>query len=109
MKNLTEFTEAYVTPGSVVLDLTVEPSTIDQPSKFVIIRYGEYTMVLNPFALPDHLCVDAHAFVAGEDARTGVFGMEQGRRVTFPDTGAYSHNWPASRLVALVLGAQEEE
>ena len=57
----------------------------------------------------------AHAFVNEQSARTGVFGMEDGKRVMLeldPETGfplGLSHRWPAAKMVALLLGKQEDQ
>lgn len=80
------------------------------------------TMVLNPilgFTKPsDHFCIDAHAFIDGEDATIGAMGMSQDfPRVSFPSNKPshdgkgqpLSHGWPARHLVALLLGEQGTE
>ena len=108
----------YATPapdekGRVLLDLDMDAH--EGTSPFIIVRHQGRVMILNPMALPEHLCVDAHAFVDGEDARTGVLAMEDGKRTTLeldPETGypfGLSHRWPAAKLVALLLGDQAEE
>lgn len=58
-----------------------------------------------------HLCIDVHAFVDGEQAGASVFGMEVGRRVEgFPrgSTRKTSHGMPATPLVSVLVGAQQE-
>lgn len=92
----------------VVLDLDMEDKREHSP--FVIVRHKGRVLILNPMAFDDHLCVDVHAFVNGADARTGVFGMDAGKRVRFPkdEVKGTSHGWPAAALVALLLGKQEE-
>ena len=94
-------------PGRVVLDLDMDQH--EGASPFIIVRHQGRVMILNPMALSDHLCVDAHAFVNEQSARTGAFGMEQGFRAAFPDDQVQgtSHGWPAARLVALLLGEQK--
>lgn len=110
--NLTEFLLTYVPPPDttrIVLDLDMDKH--EGPSPFIIVRHQGRTMILNPMALSDHLCVDAHAFVAGEAARTGVFGMEDGFRASLDDdqVKGTSHGWAATKLVALLLGKQEDK
>lgn len=78
-------------------------------SPFIILRSGPRTMIINPIAFEDNLTVDAHAFIGGEGATTGVFGMtERPGRVEFPKTSTTSHDWPSAPLVILVLGKQAE-
>ena len=58
----------------------------------------------------EHLCLDVHAFVDDAEARSSVFGMENGARYTgFDETApGRSHGWPAVRLVAVLIGAQSD-
>lgn len=57
-----------------------------------------------------HISVDAHAFVNGVRARTGVMGMDRGLRVSLgeaaDDIRHTSHGWPAVGLAVLLLGEQ---
>lgn len=58
-----------------------------------------------------HLCIDVHAFVADRQARAGVFGMEQGRRLDafrHGDAAGTSHGLPAAHLVAVLIGRQTD-
>lgn len=102
------FLRVYATSDRIALDIDVDKWQDDKPSPFIILRSKGRVFILNPMAFPDHLCVDAHTFINGDDARTGVFGMEEGRRITFPENEAYgySHKWPAMRLISLLLGKQ---
>jgi hypothetical protein len=58
----------------------------------------------------EHLCIDVHAFVDDQPARSGVFGLEDGRRFQgFEETApGRSHGWPAVRGVSVLIGAQAE-
>jgi hypothetical protein len=81
----------------------------------VIVRFNGKTAMLHLLGIasgaPDeHLCIDVHAFVDGNQARVGVFGMEAGRRHdAFADTApGTSHGWPATRMVAVLIGRQND-
>lgn len=80
--------------------------TQEGPSPFIIIRHGDKTVIVNPLGLGDHLSVDIHSFVAGEDATAGVFGMSEGKRWALPETGTTSHKWNSAALVAVLVGEQ---
>lgn len=58
----------------------------------------------------EHLCLDGHAFVDDAVARSGVFGMENGRRYAGFDQSApgRSHGWPAVRGVTVPIGIQTD-
>ncbi len=107
-----EFVAAYDPDGTRTI------ATVDVPtagggvnSPFIVVRHGDHTVILNPMGFDGdgaHLCVDAHAFVKGQAATAGVFGMTTGRRWTLPDTGKTSHGWAAANLVAVLVGEQGE-
>ncbi len=114
---LDEFMKNYASGDAasrVVLDMEVQPFTEDSLSPFIVLRFRGRVMVLDAMALSgkdgenEHLCLDVHSFIDGQEARAGVFGMEQGARVQFPaaKTPGRSHNWPATKLVAILLGRQ---
>lgn len=116
--NLQEFTDAYITPGRIVAEVDAankipDPDGGQDLSPFIIIRWKGRTFILNPMILGEgqngeHLCVDVHAFIDGEDAMTGVFGMSNGMRSQFPkgECPGTSHGWGAHNLIALMLGEQ---
>jgi len=114
-KNLNEFLADYngataTTPlGEEHPVVEVDVPGGKEPSPFIIIRHGEFTVIVNPIGLGDHLSVDVHSFVAGEDATAGVFGMSTGKRWSLPKTGTKSHGWPSANLVAVLVGEQTEE
>ncbi|GAA1884170.1 hypothetical protein [Asanoa iriomotensis] len=58
----------------------------------------------------EHLCIDVHAFVDEQAARSSVFGMENGRRFAgFAETApGRSHGWPAVRGVSVLIGTQAD-
>lgn len=58
----------------------------------------------------EHLCIDVHAFVDDQAARSGVFGLENGRRFEgFTETApGRSHGWPAVRGVSVLIGVQTD-
>lgn len=94
----------------VLLDVTPERDGGGN-SPWVIVRHGRYALALCLMPMNDHLCVDAHAFVDGEAARTGVFGMDRGNRWVLGEAHSeplpgLSHCWPAAGLVALLVGEQ---
>ncbi len=79
----------------------------------VVVRFGDNTAVIQFCGVGadgdhPHLSIDIHAFVAGQLARGGVFGMENGRRyTTFDDTTpGTSHGWPTVQGVTVLIGAQ---
>jgi len=118
-KNLSDFLAEY--NGATATDPMGDshPTTVidvphekDGSSPFIVVRHGDYTVVINPLGLGDHLSVDIHSFVKGEDATAGVFAMSNGRRWTLGDspkesvTGTKSHGWPSAGLVAVLVGEQ---
>jgi len=58
----------------------------------------------------EHLCIDVHAFVDNQAARSSVFGMEHGHHFEgFADTApGRSHGRPAVRGVSVLIGAQTD-
>jgi hypothetical protein len=101
MTTLDEFLTDYGNHPTTVIDVAQ-----GEPSPFIVIKYGEYAVIVNPIALTDHLSVDVHSFVDGVRATGGVFGMTTGRRVEFADTGTTSHGWASTGLVAVLVGEQ---
>jgi len=75
-------------------------------SPFIVLRYGEYEVIVNPIGLSDHLSVDVHSFVSGERATGAAFGMTNGAPFAFPGTGTTSHGQPSAALVAVLVGKQ---
>jgi hypothetical protein len=75
-------------------------------SHFIIVRYGKFTMIINPLTLSDHLSVDCLSFVDGEVATAGAFGMTHGTRSELEDIGTASHGFPSAALIAVLLGEQ---
>jgi hypothetical protein len=114
-KTYREFVDAYGRPAGQypVVDL----DTADQQRHVLIVSYAGGTkkalvqfMGLAAGERNEHLCLDVHAFVDDREARSGVFGMENGARYTgFDETApGRSHCWPAVRLVAVLIGAQTD-
>ncbi|WIN00018.1 hypothetical protein ACTOB_003693 [Actinoplanes oblitus] len=58
----------------------------------------------------EHLCMDVHAFVDEQVARSSVFGMENGVRYEAFDQSApgRSHGRPAVRGVTVLVGVQAD-
>lgn len=105
-KNLAEFLAEYNADGShPVTEIDVSNSG-QEPSPFIVLRYGDKAVIVNPLGLGDHLCVDIHSFVDGEDATAGVFGMSDGKRWALPETGTTSHKWNSANLIAVLVGDQ---
>ena len=111
-KNLNEFLAEY-NGATVTTPLGDEhPVTVidvagkDEPSPFIIINHGDFTVIVNPIGLGDHLSVDVHSFVKGDDATAGVFGMSTGKRWALPETGTTSHKWNSANLIAVLVGEQ---
>ena len=103
-KNLPEFLAQYNGDGShPVTEINVDQN---DPSPFIVIRHGDYAVIVNPMGLGDHLCVDVHSFVNGDDATAGVFGMSKGQRWELPQTGTTSHKWNSANLIAVLVGKQ---
>lgn len=112
---LAEFLARYAPDGQrVAADITAERDA-DSNSPLVIVRHGRFAAVLalmpfNGNSVGDgaHLCIDVHPFVDGLDATAGVFGMTEGRKVTFPDeTGQHSHGWPSAHGISVLIGEQD--
>lgn len=105
--NLEDFLSGrYGEHPTTVIELEGTSDT-DNPSPFIVVKHGDYAVVINPLALGTHLCIDVHPFVKGEDATAGAFGMTNGKRVSLPETGTKSHGWHSSGLVAVLVGEQE--
>jgi hypothetical protein len=111
-KNLADFLADYNSDGShPVTEITIpaDSSQSAPPSPFIIVRCGDKVAIINPMGFHDHLCVDVHSFVAGEDATAGVFGMSAGKRWALPETGTTSHGWNSANLIAVLVGEQGEK
>jgi len=78
-------------------------------SPFVVVRHGEFTAVIALIPLGDHLCIDVHPFVSGQDAAAGVFAIAGGHRIELPPTGRTSHGFPAVGIASVVIGKQGTE
>ena len=111
--NEAEFVKRYVDPVPERLVAYIDLDEWDREAHedctpFIEVHYGGRTVFLNPMGLTDHLCIDAHAFIDGEQARVAAFGLDEGARAQFPpeDTKGKSHGWPATNLVALLIGEQ---
>jgi hypothetical protein len=109
-QNFTEFMNCYNPDGTHPVTV-IEAETGDgrDASPFIVISAdaGRRIVIVNPLAFDDHLCVDLHPFVKGDDATAGVFGMTEGRRVSLPaDTGTTSHGWPSANMIAVLVGEQ---
>lgn len=105
-KNLADFLADYNGKNehpTITIDV---PNSNDGPSPFIILRHGDKTVIVNPLGLGDHLSVDIHSFVGGEDATAGVFGMSDGKRWALPETGTTSHKWNSANLIAVLVGEQ---
>lgn len=95
----------FLAHSKVVLDITPQRDS-DGNHPLVVVRSHPYVVALSLIPMVDHLCVDAFAFVDGQRARTGAFGMEDGQRYEFARTPGTSHKWPAAALVSLLVGEQ---
>lgn len=104
-KNLTQFLDAY-TGNREVIDIDVPDLSGTDRAPFIILRHGDYALVLDPMGLADHLDLDAFAFVKGEAATAAPWGMSNGRRSALPDTGTTSHGWPSTDGVSVLVGEQ---
>jgi hypothetical protein len=88
-----------------VADITpVRDANGDSP--FVVVRHGEFAAVIALMPLGDHLCIDVHPFVSGQDAAAGVFAISGGHRIELPPTGRTSHGFPAVGIASVVIGEQ---
>ena len=104
-KNLDEFLAEYNDDDSHPVTV-IDVAGKDEPSPFIIINHGDFTVIVNPIGLGDHLSVDVHSFVKGDDATAGVFGMSTGKRWALPETGTTSHKWNSANLIAVLVGEQ---
>jgi hypothetical protein len=73
---------------------------------FIVIRHGELAFVAHVMPFDDHLCADVRSYIGGAPVTAGAFGMTDGRRVTFPETGDTSLNWNSTNLVSVLVGPQ---
>src|SRR5262249_26249649 len=74
-----------------------------------VVRFGDRTAVPQLCGVAGdrgdepHPSIDIHAFIAGQLARAGVFGLEQGRRYeAFGTAPGTSHGWPAVQGVSVL-------
>jgi hypothetical protein len=107
--NLDEFLATYNKNGEhpvIEVDAPAHRGDDTPASTFIIVRCGDKVAIVNPMGFDDHLCVDIHSFVDGQDATAGVFGMGEGRRVELPETGTTSHGWNSMPLVTALIGKQ---
>lgn len=115
IKTFREFLDAYGRPDGryPIVDL----DAADEQRHTVIVSYAGGTkkalvqfMGLAGGTGNEHLCLDVHAFVDDHEARSSIFGMDNGARYTgFDETApGRSHGWPAVRLVAVLIGAQSD-
>ena len=107
--SLTEFMARYNPDGThPVTEIEAMSSGTGErhASHFIIVRHGPWTALVNPLGCGDHLCIDVHPFMDGENATAAAFGMTEGRRVQFPHTGMTSYGYPSCGLVAVLLGGQ---
>jgi len=101
-----EFMSRYNPNGDHPVTEINVPGQASGESPFIVVNHGIYTVIINPLGLGDHLCIDLHPFVRGQDATAGAFGMTNGHRVSFPKTGITSHGWTSAGLVAVIVGEQ---
>lgn len=99
--------------GYPVIDL----DAADMARHTVIVTFagGSKKVIVQLFGLAagedhEHLCIDVHAFVDDQVARSSVFGLENGARFEgFDDTApGRSHGRPAVRGVTVLIGAQTD-
>jgi hypothetical protein len=106
----TEFFDKFAGDDRQIIDVEVEHSSIlhgeGKQQTWVVVRYGDKTMVLDLAGLGDHLSVDVHSFIDGKDATAGVFGMSQGRRWELAGPPTTSHRFPSAHMVTVLLGEQ---
>ena len=117
--NLDEFNNTYIKPSkadrkTIYVDVTTEVHQTGHEhgqAPWIVIsdNYGR-TAIIDVIAFGDHLCIDVHPFLDGEDARVGIFGLDNGRRQEFPDdqVSGTSHGWNATRQAVLLIGHQED-
>lgn len=104
--NIDEFLSTY-NPNNEHDVITIDVAERESEySRFIHVKHGKYEVVLSVIPLSNHLCIDVHSFVDGEDATAGVFGMSDGQRSKLSDLGTTSHNWPSAHLVAVCVGEQ---
>lgn len=105
-KNFQEFLDDYAGyPERKVVTIDLADH---RDSPFIVVKHGSHAAIINPSGQTDHLSIDVHPFVDGQDAMAGVFGIVDGRRLAFRDeeTPHRSHGWPATRLVVVLIGEQ---
>jgi hypothetical protein len=107
-----EYLAAYGRPGGYpVIDLDLA----DEQRHTLIVTFAGKKAIVQFLGLAagqenEHLCIDVHAFVDDDAARSAVFGMENGARYEGFDDHApgRSHGWPAVRGVSVLIGAQTD-
>ena len=112
---LTEFLATYnATDQHNLVTVDVPQSGPDTYSPFILVKFGKFAAIINPQGLgadgedDQHLSIDIHSFVDGEDATAGVFAFTQdGQRVSLPDTGTTSHGWESANMVVALIGEQK--
>jgi hypothetical protein len=108
-KTLAEFMAVYDPDGTRTIATVDIERDKDGNSPFIVVRHGDYTMVLNPAGFDGdgaHLCLDVYSFARGERAVSGMFGMTGGHCWTLHDTGMTSHGWSAANLAVVLVGEQ---
>jgi hypothetical protein len=73
---------------------------------FIVIRHGELAFVMRVMPFDDHLCADVRSYIGGAPVTAGAFGMTDGRRVMFPETGDTSLGWNSANLISVLVGPQ---
>ena len=95
----------------------IDLDAADMQRHTVVVTFagGAKKAIVRFFGLAAHaggerLCIDVHAFVDDQAARSSVFGLEHRRRVEgFAETTpGRSHGRPAVRGVSVLIGAQTD-
>jgi hypothetical protein len=98
---------ATFTGDREVIEVDVPDLSGAAKSPFVVVRFGEYTMVLNPMGLTDYLDLDIHSFKDGRRTTAAPWGMTNGQRFALEPTGTTSQGWPSASGVFVLVGKQE--
>ena len=113
MDTLDSFLRRFGNPDGT--DPVIDVGTTPEQWPLIVATFADTTVVLQLCGIDvdggagRHLSVIIHAFINGDPARAGVYGMDNGRRYpAFDDTApGTSHGWPAVRNVTVLIGRQQ--
>jgi hypothetical protein len=110
-----EYMAKYGRPDGDYPVIDLDTADLQRHTVIVTFAGGRKKAIVQVFGLAagednEHLCLDVHAFVDDELARSSVFGLENGARYEGFDATApgRSHGRPAVRGVTVLIGVQTD-